>query len=65
MGCSPVRLKPEEPKRTRPGINLSIRSEHGGNHDSTKFCHTEVVLHYVSYSPKRVPVACLHTAKMK
>ena len=48
--------------KTRPGIELGICGEHGGDPDSVKFCH-KLGLTYVSCSPFRVPVARLAAAQ--
>ncbi len=49
-------------KATRPGIELGICGEHGGDPDSIDFFH-RVGLKYVSCSPFRVPVARLAAAQ--
>ncbi len=43
-------------RRTRPGLEIGICGEHGGDPRSVEFCH-EIGLNYVSCSPFRVPVA--------
>jgi pyruvate,orthophosphate dikinase len=49
-------------RQTRPGIELGICGEHGGDPASIAFCH-EIGLDYVSCSPYRVPVARLAAAQ--
>jgi pyruvate,orthophosphate dikinase len=41
---------------TRPGLEIGICGEHGGDPRSVEFCH-RIGLDYVSCSPFRVPVA--------
>jgi pyruvate, orthophosphate dikinase len=57
-----IRIAVEKGNKTRPGIELGICGEHGGDPDSVKFCH-RVGLNYVSCSPYRVPVARLAAAQ--
>jgi pyruvate,orthophosphate dikinase len=47
---------------SRPGLELGICGEHGGDPDSVAFCH-RAGLDYVSCSPFRVPVARLAAAQ--
>ncbi len=49
-------------RRTRPGLEVGICGEHGGEPSSIEFCHI-AGLHYVSCSPFRVPVARLAAAQ--
>src|SRR5579884_2622529 len=49
-------------RKTRPGIELGICGEHGGDPSSIEFCH-QVGLSYVSCSPYRVPTARLAAAQ--
>jgi len=48
-------------RKTRPGLNVGICGEHGGDPKSIAFCH-RIGLDYVSCSPFRVPVARLAAA---
>lgn len=48
-------------RKVRPGIQLGICGEHGGNPSSIAFCN-KLGLSYVSCSPFRVPVARLSAA---
>ncbi len=52
----------ERGRRTRPGIEVGICGEHGGDPDSIKLCH-ELGMDYVSCSPYRVPIARLAAAQ--
>ena len=47
--------------QARPGLNIGICGEHGGDPKSIDFCH-RLGLDYVSCSPFRVPVARLAAA---
>ena len=49
-------------RKTRPGLEVGICGEHGGDPDSIEFCHL-VGNNYVSCSPFRVPVARLAAAQ--
>ena len=49
-------------RTTRPGLQIGICGEHGGEPTSVKFCH-DIGLNYVSCSPFRVPVARLAAAQ--
>ena len=51
----------EAGRATRPGLEVGICGEHGGDPDSIDFCH-KIGLDYVSCSPFRVPVARLAAA---
>jgi pyruvate,orthophosphate dikinase len=57
-----VKMCVEEGKAAKPGIEIGICGEHGGDPDSIDFCH-RVGLDYVSCSPYRVPVARLAAAQ--
>ncbi len=48
-------------RKTRPGLEVGICGEHGGDPKSIDFCH-RLGLDYVSCSPFRVPVARLAAA---
>ena len=48
-------------RKTRPGLDIGICGEHGGDPKSIAFCH-RLGLDYVSCSPFRVPVARLAAA---
>ncbi|MBN1681713.1 MAG: pyruvate, phosphate dikinase [Anaerolineae bacterium] len=48
-------------RATRPGLEVGICGEHGGDPNSIDFCHI-IGLDYVSCSPFRVPVARLAAA---
>jgi len=48
-------------RKTRPGLDIGICGEHGGDPKSIAFCH-RLNLDYVSCSPFRVPVARLAAA---
>ena len=43
-------------REARPGMEVGICGEHGGDPDSVRFCHTAGV-DYVSASPHRIPIA--------
>ncbi len=45
----------------KPGLEIGICGEHGGDPESIKFCH-ELGLNYVSCSPFRIPVARIAAA---
>jgi pyruvate,orthophosphate dikinase len=49
-------------RATRPGLEVGICGEHGGDPNSIDFCHI-IGLNYVSCSPFRVPVARLAAAQ--
>ncbi|MFQ5880055.1 MAG: pyruvate, phosphate dikinase [Dehalococcoidia bacterium] len=51
-----IAMAVQEGRRARPGLELGLCGEHGGDAESIVFCH-EVGLDYVSCSPYRVPVA--------
>jgi pyruvate,orthophosphate dikinase len=48
-------------RRTRPGMEIGICGEHGGDPKSIDLCH-RIGLNYVSCSPFRVPIARLAAA---
>jgi pyruvate,orthophosphate dikinase len=48
-------------RRTRPGLEVGICGEHGGDPDSIEWCHL-IGNNYVSCSPFRVPIARLAAA---
>ncbi len=48
-------------RQTRPGMEIGICGEHGGDPKSIFFCH-KIGLNYVSCSPFRVPIARLAAA---
>jgi pyruvate,orthophosphate dikinase len=49
-------------RRSRPGLEVGICGEHGGDPQSVWFCH-KIGLNYVSCSPFRVPIARLAAAQ--
>jgi pyruvate,orthophosphate dikinase len=51
-----MRRAVEMGRETRPGLEVGICGEHGGDPKSVEFCH-EIGLNYVSCSPFRVPIA--------
>jgi pyruvate,orthophosphate dikinase len=57
-----IRMAVELGKKTRPGIEIGICGEHGGDPASIHLCH-EYGLNYVSASPFRLPVARLAAAQ--
>lgn len=57
-----MRMGVELGRKTRPGLEIGICGEHGGEPDSIEFCHL-VGLDYVSCSPYRVPIARLAAAQ--
>jgi len=48
-------------RSTRPGLEVGICGEHGGDPDSIEWCHM-IGNDYVSCSPFRVPIARLAAA---
>ena len=48
-------------RRVRPGMEIGICGEHGGDPESIRLCH-KLGLNYVSCSPFRVPIARLAAA---
>ena len=57
-----VRLAVAAGRQARPGLEIGICGEHGGDPASVAFCH-QAGLDYVSCSPFRVPVARLSAAQ--
>jgi pyruvate, orthophosphate dikinase len=57
-----VRIASEEGRAARPGLELGVCGEHGGDPESVHFFH-QVGLDYVSCSPFRVPVARLEAGR--
>jgi pyruvate,orthophosphate dikinase len=52
----------KEGRKTRPGLEVGICGEHGGDPQSVWFCH-KIGLNYVSCSPFRIPIARLAAAQ--
>jgi hypothetical protein len=52
----------QEGRKTKPGINLGVCGEHGGDPESIHFFH-RTGLDYVSCSPFRLPVARLEAGR--
>ena len=50
-----------EGRETRPGLEIGVCGEHGGDPASIAHCHT-LGVDYVSCSPYRVPIARLAAA---
>lgn len=57
-----VRIGIEKGRKTRPGLEIGICGEHGGEPSSVEFCHL-LKMDYVSCSPYRVPIARLAAAR--
>ncbi len=57
-----VRMGVRKGRATRPGLEVGICGEHGGDPNSVEFCYL-AGLNYVSCSPFRVPVARLAAAQ--
>ena len=57
-----VRMAVERGRDVRPGLEVGICGEHGGDPDSIRFCHA-AGLDYVSCSPFRVPIARVAAAQ--
>jgi pyruvate,orthophosphate dikinase len=57
-----VRMAIERGRAARPGLQLGICGEHGGDPESIGFCH-RAGLDYVSCSPFRVPIARVAAAQ--
>ncbi|HLL33236.1 MAG TPA: pyruvate, phosphate dikinase [Streptomyces sp.] len=57
-----VELAVTEGRATRPGLEIGVCGEHGGDPDSVHFFHS-AGLDYVSCSPFRVPVARLEAGR--
>ncbi|HVN06281.1 MAG TPA: putative PEP-binding protein, partial [Bryobacteraceae bacterium] len=49
-------------RQTKPGLDIGICGEHGGEPSSVQFCY-RVGMNYVSCSPYRVPIARLAAAQ--
>ena len=49
-------------RQTKPGLDVGICGEHGGEPASVKFC-AKLYMNYVSCSPYRVPIARLAAAQ--
>jgi len=56
-----IKIAVEGGRKQRPGMEIGICGEHGGDPDSVALCH-ELGLDYVSCSPFRVPIARLAAA---
>eukprot|EP00658_Telonema_sp_P-2_P022373 TRINITY_DN18941_c0_g3_i6.p1 TRINITY_DN18941_c0_g3~~TRINITY_DN18941_c0_g3_i6.p1 ORF type:complete len:825 (-),score=220.27 TRINITY_DN18941_c0_g3_i6:339-2813(-) len=57
-----IKIACTEGRRARPGIDIGICGEHGGNPESIAFAHSTGMIDYVSCSPLRVPVARIAAA---
>ncbi len=57
-----IRLGVQGGRAGRPGLEIGLCGEHGGDPGSVEFCH-QLKLDYVSCSPLRVPVARLAAAR--
>ena len=57
-----VAFAADKGRSTKPGLELGICGEHGGDPASVFFCH-KAGLDYVSCSPYRVPIARLAAAQ--
>jgi pyruvate,orthophosphate dikinase len=57
-----VQMAVDEGRAARPGMEVGICGEHGGDPSSIEFCH-RAGLNYVSCSPFRVPIARLAAAQ--
>jgi pyruvate,orthophosphate dikinase len=57
-----IQMAVELGRKTRPGMEIGICGEHGGDPKSIAFCH-KVGLDYVSCSPFRIPIARLAAAQ--
>ena len=57
-----VRIAVDEGRAARPGLQIGVCGEHGGDPESVHFFHT-AGLDYVSCSPFRVPVARLEAGR--
>ncbi len=57
-----IKIALEKGRKTRPGIEVGICGEHGGDPQSVTFC-VHAGLNYVSCSPFRVPIAKLAAAQ--
>ena len=56
-----MELAVKQGRKTRPGLEVGICGEHGGDPRTLAFCH-RLGLTYVSCSPFRVPIARLAAA---
>ena len=56
-----IAIAVEKGRKVRPGIEIGICGEHGGDPQSIALCH-QLGLDYVSCSPLRVPIARLAAA---
>ena len=57
-----IALAAQEGRGTRPGLQLGVCGEHGGDPESVHFFH-QTGLDYVSCSPYRIPVARLEAGR--
>jgi pyruvate,orthophosphate dikinase len=57
-----IQIAVEKGRKTRPGLEVGICGEHGGDPRSVEFCY-RVGMDYVSCSPYRVPIARLAAAQ--
>ena len=57
-----MKLAVDEGRKVRPGLEIGICGEHGGDPSSIEFCHM-IGNNYVSCSPFRVPLARLAAAQ--
>jgi len=57
-----IKMSIERGRKSRPGLEIGICGEHGGDPRSVEFCHS-VGMDYVSCSPFRVPIARLAAAQ--
>ena len=57
-----LKIATERGRSVKPGLQLGLCGEHGGDPDSVKFCH-EAGFDYVSCSPFRTPIARLAAAQ--
>jgi pyruvate,orthophosphate dikinase len=57
-----MKMAVEEGRKSRPGLEVGICGEHGGDPKSIDLCH-RLGLNYVSCSPFRVPIARLAAAQ--
>lgn len=56
-----MKIATDEGREARPGLEVGICGEHGGEPESIRLCH-QIGLNYVSCSPFRVPIARLAAA---
>lgn len=59
-----IKIAIEKGRLAKPGLEIGICGEHGGDPESIKFFHT-IGVNYVSCSPFRIPVAKLSVAQYK